>query len=314
MIMLDSGAFSVWKSGAVIDLDEYIQFCKVHPEIDCYVNLDVIPDKNNDVEAAARLSWENYKRMVRYLPMEKIVPVFHRGESYKWLKKYLDFGMPLLGLGGIADGNVSRRRRWIAELRKTLLCKGRPIVNCHGFGISSWESLANFPWYSVDSTTWMQHAIVWNLLLPKTRAGRWDYKTTPVVLKVSPRAKRVYGKHIENLSPERQKCLDRYLRENGIPLGSFEIIDHFSGRKREAGEYWLDKYKKQLVKTIKQGLLTDSSLRGVFNARLFQKASDAFGIERFYFSAVSNNMLVYKQEFQNMLLSFHTHKDIQRWL
>ena len=103
-IILDSGAFSVWTKGISIDINQYIDFCKQHPLISYYVNLDVIPgipNKHKTVnkkttEEAAQKSWENYQRMLEYFPIEKVIPVFHQNEDFKWLNKYIEFGTPYI--------------------------------------------------------------------------------------------------------------------------------------------------------------------------------------------------------------------------
>jgi len=42
LFMLDSGAYSVWSQGEELDIDDYIRFCLMYPEVDYYVSLDVI--------------------------------------------------------------------------------------------------------------------------------------------------------------------------------------------------------------------------------------------------------------------------------
>lgn len=113
--MIDSGAFSVWNSGGKIDLDSYIKYCKERPNLSVIVGLDVIPPKGAKLtdelkDKVATEGWNNYLKMIRHLPMEKVVAVFHRGDSYKWLEKMLDFGCPYIGLSPRHDGTGSDRR------------------------------------------------------------------------------------------------------------------------------------------------------------------------------------------------------------
>jgi len=126
-LMLDSGAFSVWSSGKKIDLDEYTKFCKEHSNFTTVVNLDVIPPKGLRLskelkEACCQEGWDNYMSMLRHIPLEQLVPVFHRGEDFKWLEKYLDFGSPYIGLSPRFDGTSWRRRQaFLQECKKYIL-------------------------------------------------------------------------------------------------------------------------------------------------------------------------------------------------
>src|SRR4051812_44347063 len=83
-ILLDSGAYSAWTKGVVIDLPSYIQFIKKHRRMLAgYVNLDVIPGQDGrrphdreQIEAAARASYRNLQLM-RDAGLTPI-PVFHQ--------------------------------------------------------------------------------------------------------------------------------------------------------------------------------------------------------------------------------------------
>jgi len=80
MIIVDSGAFSVWQSGGVVDLDKYIEWCRDHVDgVDRFVNLDVIPDQKKErtsknLNQAAEEGWNNWKRMTKKLPKDKLIP------------------------------------------------------------------------------------------------------------------------------------------------------------------------------------------------------------------------------------------------
>ena len=70
-LIIDSGAFSVWSNGGVIDIDKYAEFCSSLKEIlpktiNLYiVNLDVLPGKfgerptKEQREESAKKGWEN---------------------------------------------------------------------------------------------------------------------------------------------------------------------------------------------------------------------------------------------------------------
>jgi len=114
-LMLDSGAYSVWKQGAELTLEGYIDFVLQYKSAwTTVVNLDVIPGKPHqivtpaEVERAAEVGWENYYELKRALAPHGITPihVFHRGDDFKHLKKMLD-ECEYIGLAP-KDGRVNR--------------------------------------------------------------------------------------------------------------------------------------------------------------------------------------------------------------
>lgn len=151
--ILDSGAFSAWRSGNPINLQNYIEFIKENLDwVSSYVALDVIIP--NDTERSAKESFENLKimRKAGLNPM----PVFHVGESIDWLYRMLDLGCDYIGLSAssiVAKGSVDD---WYALVWSHLVnSEGLPVVKTHAFGEGKVSSLTTFPFYSCDSTSWI---------------------------------------------------------------------------------------------------------------------------------------------------------------
>lgn len=283
-IMIDSGAYSVYNSGAEIDLSEYIAFCKTCPRA-LFVNLDVIPKvmTSECVRDSARRGWENWQRMTEELPPERVLPVFHRGEPLAYLEKYIRAGCTYIGMGGVAGESDAERIRRMREVTKVT---APAEVRLHGFGVASWRSLSAFKWYSVDSTTWTRHAHVWQVLIPRSRSKGYDYREEPLVLGLSPRST---GKtmHIDRLSPVVRSRVMAYLEECGAELGEIAVEERPPGHKRLVGEYWLDSKKRAVVRSIRPGIRSDGDARCRLNARMFCMAARAFGVTDFYFSGLS---------------------------
>jgi hypothetical protein len=194
-LMLDSGAYSAWKSGNPIDLEQYAEYLeKTGLLVQCYVNLDVIPGERGDkhpssaeVEESAKRGWQNY------LCLKKMglhpIPVFHRGERMYWLEKMLGEGVTYLGLGGIAFGSFGMRLRWLEEVF-AFLCgdRGWPPVKLHGFGVASPELMTRFPWYSVDTTSWRTPALYGKVYVPRLdTVGRVTYEVSPQIVIINDR-------------------------------------------------------------------------------------------------------------------------------
>lgn len=190
-LWLDSGAFSAWKRGVEIDLKEYIAYIKANAHLlHSYVNLDVIPGKPNQrrtqaqVDAAAKRSYANQQTMKRagLTP----IPVFHQGEDFSWLKRYMDDGEPYIGISPSGDLPVAQTRPWL-DLAFTHVtdAKGNPLVKTHGFGVASFDLLKRYPWYTCDATSWALAAAYGSIYVPIYRNGKPDYALSPVKLTVS---------------------------------------------------------------------------------------------------------------------------------
>lgn len=140
-IFVDSGAYTAKTQGADIDIEEYVAWLnKWAPRLEAFVNLDVI----GDAEATCR----------NQLAMEAMgvdcLPVFHGGEDWRYLEAYCE-QHPYVALGGMVGFQGSGVMRWVAQCFEIGAKYGTAF---HGFGQTSADMLAEFPWYSVDSSSW----------------------------------------------------------------------------------------------------------------------------------------------------------------
>lgn len=184
-LLLDSGAFSAWKRGERIDLREYIKFIQDHGSLlDSYVNLDVIPGRfgsratPTEVEEAAAESYRNYEVM-RAAGLDPI-PVFHLGEGLDWLRHILDSGAGWIGLGGSVGKPDEARYQFFAGSFRVIE-KVAPKVRVHGFGATSFQTMFRFPWYSVDSTSWVMTGVMGAILVPAAGSTGFDFSRLTVV-------------------------------------------------------------------------------------------------------------------------------------
>lgn len=153
-VFCDSGAFGALSAKTVIDVHDYKTWLLEHRDLfDVIANLDVI----GSVEG----SDENMRVLVDAgLP---VLPVFHVGEPWDVLDRMAN-DYDRVALGGMVSfrrgGNVGS---WISDAFR--LVNGR--AQLHGFGVTRWQFLRDFPWDTVDSTTWLSGArygalLVWN--------------------------------------------------------------------------------------------------------------------------------------------------------
>lgn len=216
---LDSGAYSAWSRGTKIDLDEYCEFIKANIElIDVYASLDVIPGapgrpaSPKERDEAAEQSWANYSYMVEQglSPL----PVYHYGEDQRFLERMLDAKIPYIGIGGLVGVPSRNRQLWLDRVFERITDEaGQPIVKTHGFGMTAVPLIFRYPWYSIDSTTWIKITASGSVYLPALRNDQFVFDEIPSTVSVSDRNPRQAqgGKHANSMSPAMRKILDRWL-------------------------------------------------------------------------------------------------------
>jgi len=161
---LDCGAYTAFRTGKIIERQKYLDFVTEHQKYCSVVAyLDVI---GNAEESFKNYEWFLQKGMTG-------IPTFHLGSPWHHLEMLLE-RWRYIAIGGVAWRLASRK---ISSDSPTLL---RMLAKCHemarqrnvllhGFGITSFNLLASFPWHSVDSTTPLIGSRFGHLLLPKWR-------------------------------------------------------------------------------------------------------------------------------------------------
>lgn len=140
--VLDSGAFSAFKSGTSIDLDGYIEECKTllatDPTLTEVYALDVIGD------------WKATLRNTDKMWAEGVpaIPCYHLNEPQSYLKE-LARRFPKIALGGVAATRGKQKRAWASWCFGVVWPK-----KIHGFGFGSRGDLMALPFHSVDATNW----------------------------------------------------------------------------------------------------------------------------------------------------------------
>ena len=242
-LFMDSGAFSVFSSGSVIDIYQYIDFIKEHKEvITVYANLDVIGD--------AEATWRNQEIMEKHglSPL----PIYHLGDDSKYLDRCLDYDY--MGVGGLAGRKASHtQRRFFLDRCFNKLCDpdGMPKIRVHGFGMTFVVLMRRYPWYSVDSKSWLDYSTYGHVIYPPEKNGDWCYSVNFNCARVSVRP---YPTNkfsmVSNLNQPGKKLFDRYISEKGFVIGKSVM---------EGGEEVI----------IEPGLCNDHKLRNQLNAIYF---------------------------------------------
>lgn len=265
-VFLDSGAYSwdqfITKRGETVTeekemeyLDTYIEFIKEHGDrLYDSANLDFVgnPEKT--------LKTQRYMELCGVKP----VPVFHYHAALgdpKVKQWHFDFLKDILteydylALGGGVSGGLNSNKyitRFGDEVFRIIEGMGREI-KVHGFGITSVPLMFRYPWYSVDSTTWLQVAAYGKIFVPKYDLirGCFRYDLPPNPIGVSWESK-INPKSVVHFtldkSPREQKALQEYLERIGIDVELLETS--YSERARANVIYFED-----LQKCIDEGKL-----------------------------------------------------------
>lgn len=286
-LMLDSGAFTVWTQGKEVNLPNYIEFCKeFENEVDVIVSLDVISGKNGskkgvtkkDLEITCQTSWDNYMMMLDAgLPKEKVVPVFHQMDDFKWLEKYMEFGVPYLGLSSTNRASTIIRQMWLDTcMNYTCDKEGFPLIKTHGFAVTALPLIIRYPWWSCDSTAGMKFAIYGSVLIPhRATDGTWNFMRSPMTMAFSARSKS--ESRLGLLSPMEQRVLIKYLDNAGIALGKSEYRKEDLDYKHDVineNVHQTNKDHMVIEKIIEPGVSNDWRERCAINNYFYQQVQE----------------------------------------
>lgn len=227
-IMLDSGAFSAWTKGEVVDLDEYCMFIRENIDhIDAYVALDVIPagakhgaPTKAATELAAEQGWRNLLYMRDVWDLDPI-PVLHQGESFVWLDRMLALGCRYIGLSPRILNNNAKKQAWLDQVWGRLVGVDRkPLVKVHGFGINALPLMFRYPWHTVDAATWVKRAGYGKVMVPKTnhRTGEWDFTKIPTDVAITSKAPLHASGRFDRMPDNEKAHVLKWLREVGVTL------------------------------------------------------------------------------------------------
>lgn len=205
-VFLDSGAFSAFTKGAEIDIEGYANYIQKNQDIiEAASVLDSIGDP--------ALTLENQHRL-EDLGAE-VLPCFHYGDDIEYLERYLEAGYPFITLGGMVPISTGPLEKWLDWLWGDFLTddQGMPKVKVHGFGLTILRLMLKYPWYSVDSTSYVMTSRYGSIYWPTE--NRPENKM--VISSQSPKAKD-QGKHFDTLSPLEQEACRAEIEKRGFTV------------------------------------------------------------------------------------------------
>lgn len=177
-LFIDSGAYSVHSQGfekvskgrfATFNdmVDEYVDYVNgLDDKIIAVAQFDHIPGvfkqpkKPSDYVESAEMSWDNFLYMYPKMKSpEKLIAVFHQGESFDHLGRMLDWKDPqgnkfsYVGISPSNDRGVAEKDVYLKEVYEYIAKSSNPNVKTHLFGYTSLPGLPKFPWYTADSVS-----------------------------------------------------------------------------------------------------------------------------------------------------------------
>lgn len=172
MLMVDSGAFSVFNSGKTMDIDDYIRYINDNPMVDRFVEMDFIPGVvSGKISADMSLkgaveSRNNYLYMLgKVRETHKVMPVFHYSEPWEYLKLMVETKhdgeryVPSICVSGPKTaGKQKEFTDFLAKCFAIIKASANPNVEVHALGVGVVGVLESQPLFSADFASWVMSA------------------------------------------------------------------------------------------------------------------------------------------------------------
>lgn len=204
-VFIDSGAFSAYTLGVEIDLPTYCDYIKRNRDIirceDGVYMASVLDGIGDPLK-----TWRNQ------LQMEELgatpLPCFHANEDERYLEWYVE-KYEYITLGGMVGASTKQLTNWLDRIWDRYLVdgSGRPRLKVHGFGITAIPLMERYPWYSCDSSSWIQSAAFGSIVTPEHG---------PLSVSEKSPSRHDYGQHISTLSQPEQDYVLQMLERQGF--------------------------------------------------------------------------------------------------
>ena len=232
--------------------EKYIRFIKKNRRhITFYINLDII---NN-----AQGSYDSLK----YLESKGLspLPVFHLGNDTKWLERYIKEGYDFICIGGITPNPWKAVKPALDKIWSEILTDrtGMPIVKVHGLAATSYRLMTAYPWWSVDSSSWLKLAIYGNIAVPPRKNGKYRMDVAPYSAPVSI--------HRTKTKIDKEDVLPTIKRKNR--LLSREVLEWLNEIEVPVGTV------NEMGDEVEWGVTSNWEARSLANLRYFKRLADS---------------------------------------
>lgn len=229
-LFLDSGAFTAFTQNKVMDVKEYASYICKHQAIwSTCSSLDAIGSGEVDSDKQLGFARQSYAYFAELRNRgAKVQPVYHVREPRVVLEKYIDLGYDYIFIGGM----VPETTQWLMQRLDYLwtnvltLPDGSPKIKVHGFGLTDQLLMFRYPWYSVDSSSWLMTGIFGACMFRTGKKGKPLQKV--VFSEESPEARKDKGWHYHRRSRADRDLVDSWIEPFGITAE--QLSQHYSFR------------------------------------------------------------------------------------
>lgn len=203
-VFLDSGAFSAHSLGVSIDINAYCDYIKRNRDIlrveDGAVMASVLDGIGN-----AQQTYENQIYMESQ--GAKPLPCFHFGEDPRYLEWYVA-NYDYITIGGLVRRSAEDQQVWLDRMWPYMLDgSGRPKLKVHAFGMTAEWLMERYPWYSVDSSSWIQAASFGSI---------FTSEHGPIAVSSQSPSRHDAGRHLTTLPDIQREAVEAMLRKKGF--------------------------------------------------------------------------------------------------
>lgn len=288
-LMLDSGAHGLYnkmfRTSTRITEDSDYSYSNT-PEFWDYIHsyCQYLKDNQQNFVVAVTMdvifnpekTWEILKIMENEYKL-KVLPVFHFGEDLKWLHRYID-NYDYIGVGGLGQEVPKTKFIYYADRIFKEICdkNGFPKVKVHGFAMTSIDCMLRWPWWSVDSTSWLVSERYALLIVPKKKKSEFDYSYPPEMVSVSMRHSKTKN-HLSHKSFIEQSTIQEYANLVGnFSYGKSDFTQESKSFKPNYNKYefWADKEKAIVERVVERGYGNDMEIRNTINIYYFKKLEE----------------------------------------
>ena len=255
-LMLDSGAFTAWKSGHLVKLPDLIRiYNEVIALVDLnkvkvfLISLDVIPGSPGKTATAqdVKLAIEESDRNFEVLHKEFgdiVVPVYHQNESEARLFEICNMA-DYICASPRNDLPEWTRVSWSEEVHAKLPAGKRT----HGLATTGSQMMSRVPWWSVDSAAWL-----FSGAMGKVDVLDDNMKWVSLNISVESPDRFNQGKHYDNGDAHIKEVIEKRAAKHGIAIEKLRV-DHMARKLLNGLEIieWLKAFKfepKPLQETL----------------------------------------------------------------
>lgn len=212
-VFLDSGAFSAHTLGATIDVRAYCRYIQQNKDVVRVEDSTLLASVLDGIGDPLK-TWENQVAMEKagVVPL----PCFHYGEDERYLEWYVAH-YPYITLGGMVPISTPDLFLWLDRIWAKYLTSGSGTPKCkvHGFGVTSISIMERYPWFSCDSSSWIQTAAFGSVVIPGLG---------PVTVSTTSPSRYQMGRHVTTLAPLERESVEARFAACGFNLDRLSTV------------------------------------------------------------------------------------------